>query len=475
MQSFLRIDRAAITTAFDRLAIILLVIGITAAPIGATPAAPSTTSYTVVDTGQVKCYDNSKVIQCPRTGEILYGQDAQYAGNLPRYRVSEDALTVYDENSKLTWQRSPDTNGDGLITITDKLSWTKAQTRPATLNNPHYGGYSDWRLPTIKELYSLIDFRGTDPNPTAAGFSGLTPFIDTSVFKFAYGQTGSGERIIDSQYASSNLYVGRTFSNEGGKLFGVNFADGRIKGYGLTLQGTDKTFFVICVRGNPEYGINHLVDNGDQTITDQSTGLMWAKTDSGTGMNWEAALAWIQSRNSQNYLGHNDWRLPNAKELQSIVDYTRSPDSTNSAAINPLFDSTRITNEAGQTDFPFYWTGTTHATSDGSGSAAVYISFGRAMGYMNGAWADVHGAGAQRSDPKNGKLADYPTGRGPQGDAIRIYNYVRPVRGGLEGSAYTESTATSPVLELQPTLTLATVLTIAVIMFSLRRLRIYPT
>jgi len=50
------------------------------------------------------------------------------------------------------------------------------------------------------------------------------------------------------------------------------------------------------------------------------------------------------------------------------------------------------------------------------------------MGYMNGAWVDVHGAGAQRSDPKAGNPADYPTGHGPQGDAIRILNYVRLVR-----------------------------------------------
>jgi len=41
---------------------------------------------------------------------------------------------------------------------------------------------------------------------------------------------------------------------------------------------------------------------------------------------------------------------------------------------------------------------------------------------------DVHGAGAQRSDPKEGNPNDYPHGRGPQGDVIRIYNYVRCVR-----------------------------------------------
>ena len=41
---------------------------------------------------------------------------------------------------------------------------------------------------------------------------------------------------------------------------------------------------------------------------------------------------------------------------------------------------------------------------------------------------DVHGAGAQRSDPKSGNPVDYPQGHGPQGDVIRIYNYVRAVR-----------------------------------------------
>ena len=46
-----------------------------------------------------------------------------------------------------------------------------------------------------------------------------------------------------------------------------------------------------------------------------------------------------------------------------------------------------------------------------------------------GAWVDVPGAGAQRSDPKAGNPAAFPQGRGPQGDAIRIYNYVRLVRG----------------------------------------------
>lgn len=395
--------------------------------------------YIIVDTGQTKYYDNSREIPAPQQGAPFYGQDAQYQGNQPSYSLSSDGLTVYDNVTGLTWQRSPDTNGDSSLTSSDKLSWAKAQAHPAALNAAKYGGFSDWRLPTIKELYSLIKFNGTDPNPTGNNIFGLTPFIDTNYFKFAYGQVNAGERIIDSQYASSTLDISKGWN--GDKLFGVNFADGRIKGYGLIMSGPagqppvggrpdtgEKTFFVQCVRGDTEYGKNNFANNGNGTITDRATGLMWSRSDSGSGMNWKDALSWVQTKNVANYLGHNDWKLPNAKELQSIIDYTRSPDTTGSAAIDPLFTCTQITNEAGQADYPFYWTGTTHASSGGPGGASVYIAFGRAMGYMNGQWQDVHGAGAQRSDPKSGDPANFPTGRGPQGDAIRINNFVRLVR-----------------------------------------------
>jgi len=65
----------------------------------------------------------------------------------------------------------------------------------------------------------------------------------------------------------------------------------------------------------------------------------------------------------------------------------------------------------------------------------VYVAFGEASGFMemppmsgNYNFTDVHGAGAQRSDPKIGDASDYPNGHGPQGDVIRINNMVRCVR-----------------------------------------------
>lgn len=127
-------------------------------------AAPSPGAYAVVDTGQTRCYNNTTNMTAPSAGQPFYGQDAQCTGIQPSYTLSGDGLTVYDNRTGPTWQRSPDTSGDGSITASDKFSWANAQLRPAILNATNYGGYSDWRLPTIKELYSLMNFSGTDPS-----------------------------------------------------------------------------------------------------------------------------------------------------------------------------------------------------------------------------------------------------------------------------------------------------------------------
>jgi len=320
--------------------------------------AGSAVDFAVVDSGQAECYSNINAeITCPAAGEAFYGQDAQHTGNASSL-IDNGNGTVTDNITGLMWQQSPDTDGDGDIDADDKLTYDEAVAGASTLN---LGSHSDWRLPTIKELYSLIDFSGTDPSGYAGSdTSGLIPFIDAAYFDFAYGDTSAGERIIDAQYASSNLYVSNTANDSGRTMFGVNFADGRIKGYGLTRLGSATTFFVIYVRVNTSYGQNDFADNGDGTITDSATGLMWAQDDSVNGLNWEEALAWVVQMNAANYLDFSDWRLPNAKELQTIVDYTRSPETTGSAAIDPLFNVTGITNEAGQTDFPAYWSSTTH-------------------------------------------------------------------------------------------------------------------
>ncbi|MEZ5230740.1 MAG: DUF1566 domain-containing protein [Microthrixaceae bacterium] len=420
---------------------------------------PASTSA-IVDSDQATCYDNSEAIDCPDSGAFA-GQDAQFDGNAQDYVTSETDdgdQTVTDNVTGITWTKSPDLegigNGDGEITSDDKLSSSAAATACDELD---HAGSSDWQLPDVKQLYSLMNFQGTDP--TSDDTSTLTPFIDAEAFDFAYGST-QGERIIDSQYATTSLFV----NDEGTEMmFGVNFADGRIKGYEEVFAGGDKTYFVMCMRGNTDYGQNDFVDNGDGTITDNASDLMWSQDDSGAessegfdyteldfldedgdgllvpaesdldgAMTWEAAFDWVQAMNEDNHLGFSDWRLPNVKELHSLVDYSKTPAADGVATMDSLFNSTPITNENGDTDFPFYWSGTTHATDGESdyGVAGAYVAFGRAMGYSDdlNSWVDVHGAGAQRSDEKTWDGGDYSTGDGPQNDAVRIYHYVRPVR-----------------------------------------------
>ena len=387
--------------------------------VGSAFAAEHPLSYPIVGTGQTKCYDNSGEIAPPGPGQPFYGQDAQHPGPQPSYRDNRDG-TVTDLNTGLMW----------VQTRGGKVTWDAAVSDAAACR---VGGHSDWRMPTIKELYSLISFTG--------GFhpeGNSIPYLDTRHFGFKYGDPSAGERPIDCQDWSATPYVSTTM-NGNATVFGVNFADGRIKGYPKYRRGpgggTVNTLYVRYVRGNPNYGKNDFHDNGDGTITDRATGLMWSKADSGGGMNWEAALAWVQTKNKGNYLGHNDWRLPNAKELQSIVDYTRAPAVTQSPAIDPIFQTTKLSDG----EYPFFWTGTTHLDGppDRQGTAAIYVSFGRALGWMQfppgrGDYRllDVHGAGAQRSDPKRGDPAAFPHGRGPQGDVIMILNYIRCVRGG---------------------------------------------
>lgn len=392
----------------------------------ATAPAFAEAPYPVPDTMQTACFDTAQEIACPAADEALYGQDAQFALHPANYTDNGDG-TVTDNVTGLMWAKSPDLNGDGAIKADDKLSYEAALAAAPDFT---LAGFDDWRVPTIKEMYSLMDFRGIDPS----GYEGddltdLIPFIDRTYFDFGYGDTSAEERIIDAQMVSTTLYVSNTYPNAERTLFGVNFADGRIKGYQLNFFGRDKTFYVMFVRGDPGYGVNEFASNGDGTITDASTGLMWTQADSGEAMDWLSALAWVAARNTETYLGHTDWRLPDVKELQGIVDYSRSPDTTNSPAIDPIFETTEITNEAGQVDYPWVWSSTTHANwTQRQGNFASYVSFGRAMGYMREAWGDVHGAGAQRSDPKTGDAAEYPEGHGPQGDAIRIKNFVRLVR-----------------------------------------------
>jgi Protein of unknown function (DUF1566) len=378
---------------------------------------PVSKSYTVAGTGQTQCYNNSVAIPCPSRGQDFFGQDATIPSTALKYQTNGDG-TVTDLTTGLMWTKA----------LSPKSDWASAM---AAAREVSVGGYSDWRLPDVKELYSLMNYRG---HFSIDALSSI-PFIDTNFFEFSYlpeapsSSGGPGQRFLDVQLWSSSKYVAATMGGDP-TIFGVNFADGRIKGYPQFEPGSGgqrpAQMLARYVRGKL-YGWNNLKDNGDGSTSDLASGLTWQTVDDGVIRNWKNALQYCATLNLS---GQQDWRLPNAKELHTIVDYTRSPSTSNSSAITPPLKTSTIES--------YYWTSNTllDGPDQVKSTKAAYFTFGRALGWMaipptatSKALIDVHGAGAQRTDPKEGDPAQFPQGFGPQGDDVRIYNYVRCVRG----------------------------------------------
>ncbi len=372
---------------------------------------PNISGYPIVDTGTKYFYSDETLISEPNQTSNFYGQDANYQGNQPSYTNNNDG-TITDNITGLMWEH------DMGSKISFEEAFSKAET--STL-----GEHTDWRVPSIKEIYSLILFTGQ-----VKGEQAIDMFIDTDYFYQPLGNVNLGEREIDAQTWSSTEYVGRTMNTDE-TVFGVNFVDGRIKGYPTYKpdSGDANTMYFRMVRGNTEYGKNSFFNNEDGTVSDSATGLMWQTADDGNKRDWEESLDYAEGLELAT---HNDWRLPNAKELQSIVDYSRSPQTTNSPAIDLMFETTKIEDPDGNDQYPFFWTSTTHMDGVNPYNAAVYIAFGDGQGKINETLMDVHGAGCQRSDPKSGNINDYPQYFGPQGDVRYVYNFVRCVRNIVE-------------------------------------------
>lgn len=405
-------------------------------------------TFTLVDTNQLDCYSSSigEIVECSGTG-----QDGEISGNSPSYTYCENDTVVVDNHTGLMWNSSSDTDGVNGLNDSDKMTYDEGISYCSSLG---LGGYNDWRLPSVKELYSIYLMSGQDISGltgaqsagTSVDYSGYPPFIDTDYFDVGYGDTDNNERIIDGQYLTSTKNVSPVMSGDVDAFFGVNFVDGHVKSYEIDAQegngNIDGRYYLRCVRGNESYGENRYTIVDANITLDQATNIMWERNDH-NATNYADAL---DTCNDSELGGYTDWRLPNIKELQSIVDYTKSPGKTNSPAIDiEVFSSTEFINESGERDWGSYWSSTALLGTTARGDKGAYITFGRALGYDNGV-VDAHGAGAQRSDYKNTTLRDHDNvtefsvdesatfgttayRKGPQGDIIRVeHNFVRCVR-----------------------------------------------
>ena len=272
------------------------------------------------DTGQAACYDSAgSAIACSGTG-----QDGEYSIN-PLSFTDNGNGTVTDNVTGLMWPENDDGN---------QYNWYEANGIYGATYNPGstdvcgsltLGGHSDWRLPNLLELTSIYDYSRTYP--------ALDPVFTVAHNGYYWTTTVSGGE--DPWYGD----ITDGFLSSEYELF---FSSG----------------YVLCVRG--KYKTQSFTDNGDGTVMDTMTGLMWQQTDDNVKRTWQQALDYC---NGLSLASYDDWRLPNVKELASLLD-----GDAPSPVIDPVFTGAKAT---------YYWTSTTRT---GSPSSAWDVFFDTGIG-----------------------------------------------------------------------------------------------
>ncbi len=273
--------------------------------------------YESLPSMQEKCYDNNKIISCPFKNMDFFGQDAQYLHSSRNFVIasSNGDETIKDSMTDLIWQKNINTS---TMTQTDAKNYC---------DNLTYASKNDWRLPTIREIETLLIFKENNNNV----------FIDSSKFNEV-----------------ANLQIGEFWSTTEFKgnanfFWYIDLALGHI----ATYKGTE-SLNVMCVRGN-FYNSPSFVK--DDKIVTSSDGLVWqANKIVDAKKTWKEALAYCKNLV---YAGKNDWRLPTVHELFTLVDY---------AKFNPAINFSNFD----QPNDASFWTSTTYVKDV---SKAVFIAF----------------------------------------------------------------------------------------------------
>lgn len=265
-------------------------------------------SSVVSDTNQTASYTDT------------VGEDSDY-NIIPADYTDNSNGTVTDNVTGLMWQKE-DNNTE--------YNWEEARSY---CNDLSLGGFSDWRLPNIYELTSLLEFATSN---------------DTSIYDDFFPDTGGWDSGTYTGITSSNYWSSTSSANPSStyKAWIVSFNDGELD----TSNKTSNSFPARCVRGSsasviwlPDFAVN-----GNGTVTHRSTGLIWQQEDDDTQRTWEDALTYCQNLDLG---GFNDWRVPNVKELQTIVDYRR---------YSPAIDESYFPVPDSRNSWDFdYWTSTT--------------------------------------------------------------------------------------------------------------------
>jgi len=339
-------------------------------------------------TGQTKCYDTSGAeISCAGTGQDGEIQ-AGVAWPSPRF-VDHGDGTVTDKLNGLMWTK-------GVNVVVRVMHWQEALDYVKTLNT---GGHTDWRLPNVEELRSLIDYSQYNPslpqghpftNAKASWYwSSTTNALNTDFawfVDFLYGGVGN-------YYKTDGINVRAVRGGQCGSL-----GDSVIC---LPKTGQTKCYDEVGVEiacagtgqdGDIQAGVAwpspRFVDNGDGTVTDKLTGLMLIK-DETEKILWQAALDYVKTLNTG---GHTDWQLPNVEELRSLIDYSQ---------YNPSLPQGHPFTNAGVSSY-IYWSSTTHERN--TTDYAWWVCFsdgsdGSSHKYSSNSYEDVRAVRGGQSDP----------------------------------------------------------------------------
>jgi hypothetical protein len=263
----------------------------------------------VFQTDQLTCYD-SDGHKIPCTGT---GQDGETRSGLPWpvSRFTPAGRRVFDRLSGLMWPQDA-----GLMPF--PLTWDEAQEWIAEFNAEGWDGYSDWRLPTRSELFTLVSHARINPAlPTGHLFENVFP---------GYYWTATHCSRFPRQAWYVHLGGGRIFRGmKHGSYLVWPVRDGRLKGE----EDSGKRPSADQMRFQHREG----------AVLDRFTGLLWhmpALNGNGT-TTWQAALDQVKELNRRRALGYGDWRLPNVREFDSLID----PDSHSPAIYpdNPLAEA----------------------------------------------------------------------------------------------------------------------------------------
>ncbi len=285
------------------------------------------TTATPPKTGQMLCYNHKgRVVTCAGTG-----QDGEFQRGLaspaPRFTDNNDG-TVKDNFTGLIWVKNANIFGE--------VSWDRALENARNLSAGG-GGLNDnskpgdWRLPNINELQSLMNFS----NSYGVAIQAENPFLNlqpanywssTSVAAFPalgwYTAMAVGPPVFDLKFNIMRMFPVRgktTVIAQTGQKKCFDLMGNEIPGKNTGQDGEYQTGVAFPV---PRFS-----DNGDGTITDELTGLVWLKNGNAFGtLTWEQALESCSSLSSGNYglsdgSRKGDWRLPNINELRSLEDY----------------------------------------------------------------------------------------------------------------------------------------------------------